>query len=156
MSTELLPISALRHRHKTNSDYILNRNWTGDCEFLIVQDLIIRWSRIPVIKDYPYLFDYEYLLNGNFSNHGKGDLILTKDISMTSLLVVEVKFINLRATGSTASTSRTKNRKKVREQAEIYSDLARAMYPGADVTAVTVTNEEICMHSEALGWHRIY
>jgi len=61
--------------------------------------------------------------------------------------VVEVKYINLARTGPTARTSRTKHRKKVKEQAWRYACHARAKYPGYAITYDTFTNE--------FGWQKL-
>jgi hypothetical protein len=89
---------------------------------------------------------HEYHVVPGQSHHGVGDFLLKK-VGEKRLVVVEVKYIDLARTGPTASTRRTKHRKKVKEQAWRYACHARAKYPGYAITYGTFTNE--------FGWQKL-
>ena len=86
---------------------------------------------------------HEYHVVPGQSQFGVGDFLLEK-VGEYTLVVVEVKYIDLASTGHTARVSRTKHRKKVKEQAWRYARHARDKYPGY-ATAVCVYTNEIGM-----------
>lgn len=98
----------------------------------------IDWAATYTLKEYEY-----YIVPGQ-DNCGKGDLLLEK-VGEKTLLVVEAKYIkSAKAPGTlpkTLQTSRTKGRKKVREQALRYACLMEKKYPDYNVVACIYTNE---------------
>ena len=100
--------------------------------------LVDRSNRLKVIR-------YEYNVVPRQNQYGVGDFLL-KRVGEKTLVVVEVKYINFANAGrnaSTSKTSRTKNRKKVKEQARKYADLASAKFPAYKILVYIFTNENV-------------
>ena len=109
-------------------------------EFLILKFLIIHQSEIDPIKDYPFIFGWEFPFDPILSNLGKVDLILTD--GQSKYLIVEVKHITETA-GKNACAKRNKSRSKVRAQAKEYGKRFQNQHPDFEVRAKVFTNEII-------------
>lgn len=84
--------------------------------------------------------EIEYPVAGNLTQLGVGDIrIVTHD----RIIVIETKHIDFSNTGKTATTKRTKHRKKVREQCLTYVAWNRInrYSQGKRVIGMTATNE---------------
>lgn len=80
----------LLHRDKTIRNYINARNWDKNPEFLLVKDLINELgNRRPDLKDYIYIYDYEWEVIQGEAHKGKGDLIFTD--GNNNFLIIECK-----------------------------------------------------------------
>ena len=104
-------------------------------EFHLVRILVMKppskW--IPYTKEYPFIFDYEWSIEGGF-----GDLIYTDGCD--NFLIVEVKSMS---TGGKASTMRNRNRNKRnegKEQTKKYRTLWREKNPQVNTTGIFVTD----------------
>lgn len=76
---------------------------------------------------------------GNLSNMGVGDLVARAPAG--EHVVIEVKWLNLLATGPTACEARRKHRLEVKDQARKYAKHWRDKNQGVRVIAATFTNE---------------
>ena len=123
--------------------------------------MLLHQRDIVSIRDYPYVIAYEWEVNRSdclstlqhlyklemasiinmLPNNHKGDLVLMDE--NYDFLGVEVKYIDNYSSGRTAKTSRTKNRKQVREQAEKYAEFFEMMFPWASAKGVAFTNETL-------------
>lgn len=89
------------------------------------------------IKNTKYeLFQMEYEIEG-----GVGDILLRAKDGSKKLAVVEVKYIDVHSSGRTARARRTRNRKKVEEQAWRYGHAVKRKYPAFSVMVCAYTNE---------------
>lgn len=64
----------------------------------------------------------EYLVMSGYAQFGKGDILT---VTPEAVNIYELKYIDRVASGKTAKVKRTKQRKKVREQALAYTAFAR-------------------------------
>ena len=65
------------------------------------------------LVNHPYLFDFEYDVDPNYSQFGRGDMIFTDGNG--SFIIVEVKFVDGLSSGKNAREKRRKKRRKVEE-----------------------------------------
>ncbi|MFW9854688.1 MAG: hypothetical protein ACFFFG_06490 [Candidatus Thorarchaeota archaeon] len=112
-------------------------------EFLLTKFLLTYQSQIDPLDKFPFIFAYEFPLHPEMTNVGKIDLILV-DPNEKSLhfLIVEIKYLQTKS-GKTSRTSRTKKRRKVEEQADLYTKQFALLFPNAQINAVYFTNENI-------------
>ena len=111
-----------------------------ESEYTLRVYIIKNRHEIDIIKNYPYIYDYEYYVFPPYSQYGMGDLIFTN--GEEKYLIVELKYLTQRS-GKTARTSRRKHRNKVLEQAFSYGTIFKRHNPGANVSALAVTNENL-------------
>ena len=102
--------------------------------------VITNSKEITIIKNYPYLFAVEYLVNPPYSQFGKGDLIFTK--GKNQFLIIELKYLTQNS-GRTSQTSRRKHRRKVEEQALRYGRCFKRRHPEFHISAMAITNENL-------------
>lgn len=110
-------------------------------ETLLVAFCMEHQKEIPILSDYPFIVEYEYVPDNGSTNPGKGDLILTN--SIRNYLIVEVKYLT-QATGKSAVNRRKYQRKKVKEQVTKYLDQFRLEFPTTLVDGLALTNEVLC------------
>ena len=107
----------LERRDQVLRAYFAGRDWDTNNEYVIKRHLVLQSHNL--LPTYPFLIDDEWEAEPNQGQEGKGDLIFTD--SAGHFAVVEVKWIDLATSGSTAKVRRTKKRKKVQEQAVDYA-----------------------------------
>ena len=130
--------SDIQHRDQVLRAYFQGRDWDKNQEYRLKQKLVLHSAEL--LPDYPYVFDDEWEVNENRTQDGKGDLIFTDGEGRYA--VVEVKWLDLKSSGKTTRTNRTKKRQKVQEQAVIYAnELKQKMGKSSQVTAYWFTNE---------------
>ncbi len=126
------------HRDRVLRTYFEGRYWDGNEEFALKRELVLRSH--DILSEYPFLIDSDWEVYPNMAQNGQGDLIFTD--GQKRFAVVEVKWIDTARTGSTVSARRTKNRKKVKEQAAWYRDvLASRLQDAVKVEGYYFTNE---------------
>ena len=104
----------------------------------ILQEQVIRYQRNhPPFTQLYYAQEWEVI--PGYSQFGKGDLVFKRP-GFEEYLVIETKYIRTDS-GKTARGSRTKNRKKVVEQALRYGAIFKQRHPGAEVEIATFTND---------------
>lgn len=118
-------------RDRVIRDYINGRIWDTNREFALVRKLVGEGH--PKLADFPLIHDYEWEVECGRTDLGRGDLVYTD--GKGNFAVVEVKFIDISRSGSTARVKRTKSRTQVRNQAFVYADAFLKM-PGKDVITV--------------------
>lgn len=80
----------IKYRDKTIRKYIFARNWDNNPEFLLNKEVVLNLAiRRPLLKNYKYVYDYEWEVIPGFSDKGKGDLILTD--AKNHYLIIECK-----------------------------------------------------------------
>lgn len=138
----MIEIEEIKYRDSIIRPYILGRNWDSNEEFLLVQK-VVKGERIGnYLKDYPFIYDYEWEVLPGLTNYGKGDLVFTD--GKGNFLIVECKFIDLNDSGSTARTKRRKKRRHVEEQTPKYMMEFKSKHPNVKkVIGLGVTNEKI-------------
>jgi len=109
-------------------------------EFQLMTFVITNSKEITILKNYPYLFAVEYMVEPPFSQFGKGDLIFTD--GKNQFLIVELKYLT-KNSGNTAQTSRRKHRRKVEEQALRYGRCFKKRHPECNIAALAITNENL-------------
>ena len=88
-------IKDIKHRHNTLKIYLENRNWdkspTGSLiEFDLIRDVAkILHERKPILKNFIYIYDYEWEVIPGRTDKNKGDLIFTD--GKNNFLIVECK-----------------------------------------------------------------
>ena len=128
----------IEHRDRVLRAYFEGRNWDGNQEFALTQEVVMR--RQELLPDYPFVFDYEWEVEPNRSDNGKGDLIFTD--AAGRFAVVEVKWIDTFNTGPTSRKKRNADRNKVRSQAADYRTfLAAKLQISGQVEGYYYTNE---------------
>jgi hypothetical protein len=127
----------IEYRDRVLRAYIRDRNWDKNDEYLLKQQLV-KHSTI-LLPEYPYLIEDEWEVETSQSDKGKGDLVFASEHSRFA--VVEIKYIDLRSTGRTASRKRTAKRQEVKKQAIDYA-ATYAMRQLQNVEAFTFTNEK--------------
>ena len=109
----MIPKKELIHRDNTIRNYIINRTWDKNPEFLIVQDVIRNLGeKIPQFRNYKYAYDYEWEVVQGRTNEGKGDLVFTDGLG--KFLIVECK---------------KKDPQKLRKQAIDYMKTFKEIHP---------------------------
>lgn len=112
-------------------------------EFLLTKFLLTYQKQIDPLDKFPFIFAYEFPLHPEMTNVGKIDLILVDpQDNIPRFLIVEVKYLQMKS-GKTSRTSRTKKRRKVEEQADLYTKQFALLFPKAQIDAVCFTNENI-------------
>lgn len=106
-------------------------------EKLLLAFCISNQSDIPSIANFPYIMEYEYLIEPERPDKGKGDLLLSD--GNNNLLVVEAKYLPYG--NKTDSSKRCKARRIVKEQAQRYKALVQQKYPNSKVDSITLTND---------------
>lgn len=118
--------------------YFFLRDWGSNEEFKLARTLVL--LRRELLADTPYVYDYEWETRDDDASHGRGDLIFTD--GKGKFAVVEIKYIDIHRSGSSARVKRSKRRSHVRDQALKYG---RHLYISRNevhsVTAWTFTNE---------------
>ena len=94
-----------------------------------------------ILMKYPFVYDYEWFVEKNYSNMGRGDIVLTD--GKNNFLIIEFKYIDKSLIGRTQRVKRTRKRKEVKEQATFYKNAFKKLNPGAKCTAMAYTNEGI-------------
>ncbi len=85
----------INHRHNTLKNYLENRNWDKNpqgnlIEFDLVKDVVKNLhERKPVLKNFIYIYDYEWEVIPGRTDKKKGDLIFTD--GKNNFLIVECK-----------------------------------------------------------------
>eukprot|EP01028_Stygiella_incarcerata_P006535 TRINITY_DN2668_c1_g3_i1.p1 TRINITY_DN2668_c1_g3~~TRINITY_DN2668_c1_g3_i1.p1 ORF type:complete len:672 (+),score=181.94 TRINITY_DN2668_c1_g3_i1:362-2377(+) len=132
----LLSKELLEHLDSIHRPYMhLRGHELGDQEALLGSEFV---EEEYVKKDWPYVFAYEWPVAPGRTQWGKGDVILCDG---EKFLILEIKYINLDSHGATASTARTKRRKKVREQAARYCAQFCLDHPGVPAVAASLMND---------------
>ena len=103
----------------------------------ILQKQVIRYQRNH--PPFTQLYAQEWEVIPGYSQFGKGDLVFKRP-AFEEYLVIETKYIRTDS-GKTARGSRTRNRKKVVEQALRYGAIFKQRHPGAEVEVATFTND---------------
>jgi len=104
-----------------------------------LQEMLIDCPPIPFIQLYRREWMADEWGECHLSQFGVGDLVFKRP-GLEEYLVVETKFMTT-STGTTASTSRTKGRKKVKEQAACYGHKWKRLHPQATVYYAWYTND---------------
>jgi len=126
------------HRDRVLRAYFEGRYWDGNEEFALKRELVLKSH--DLLPEYPFLIDSDWEVYPNMAQTGQGDLVFADGAGCFA--VVEVKWIDMMSTGDTASTRRTKKRKKVKEQAGWYRDvLASRLQDALKVEGYYFTNE---------------
>jgi hypothetical protein len=157
---EELPIASLRERHREKEQKLTQqleqKNTEMKEELKLMQHVVdvrngcyngaVVASPLGLLNvdiDVPvswFLYDVEWHVVPNQTNHGVGDLVFANTLGM--FVVVEVKSIK-QGTGHTARTKRTQQRKELPEQAQKYADCLRKANPRAAlVLGSYFTNEQ--------------
>ncbi|AFY93155.1 hypothetical protein [Chamaesiphon minutus] len=127
----------IEYRNRVLRDYIRDRNWDKNDEYLLKQQLV-KCSTI-LLPEYPYLIEDEWEVETSQSDKGKGDLVFASEY--LRFAVVEIKYIDRKSTGRTASRKRTAKRQEVKQQAIDYAAIyARRHLQNVEV--FTFTNEK--------------
>jgi hypothetical protein len=127
------------HRDRILRAYFEGRAWDGNEEFTLKRELVLK--SYDILPMYPFLIDSDWEVHPNMAQAGQGDLIFTDGAECFA--VVEVKWLDMVSTGSTASTRRTQKRKKVKQQATLYGEVLASKLPRtAKVTSYYFTNED--------------
>ena len=94
-----------------------------------------------ILMKYPFIYDYEWFVEKNYSNMGRGDIVLTN--GKNEYLIIEFKYIDKSLIGRTQRVKRTRKRKEVKEQALFYKNSFKKLNPNAKCIAIAYTNEGI-------------
>ncbi|MBD0345427.1 MAG: hypothetical protein ICV63_11530 [Coleofasciculus sp. Co-bin14] len=103
-------------------------------EFYLIKFILLNQSDIKTLQHYPYLIAYEWkveALEAGRLRPDVGDLVLMDEHHR--FLVVEVKYIDEKASGNVARKKRNQRRNKVCKQAMKYGKLFKIMFPWAVV-----------------------
>jgi hypothetical protein len=103
-------------------------------EFYLIKFILLNQSDIKTLQHYPYLIAYEWkveALEAGRLRPDVGDLVLMDEHHR--FLVVEVKYIDEKASGNVARKKRNQRRNKVCRQAMKYGKLFKMMFPWAVV-----------------------
>ena len=132
-------IDEIKHRDHVLRDYFKGRDWDRNNEYLLKQKLIRCSDRL--LPEYQYVIEDEWEVDAGRADQGCGDLIFTDGLG--NFAVVEVKWIDVKSSGSTATNKRTKKRKAVKEQAISYATIYKEKNLSAvkQLEAYTYTNE---------------
>lgn len=132
-------IDEIQHRDQVLRAYFKGRDWDRNDEYILKQKLI-RCSAW-LIPEYQYVIEDEWEVDAGRADQGCGDLVFTDGLG--NFAVVEVKWIDVMSSGSTATNKRTKKRKAVKEQAISYAEIYKEKNLSAvnQVEAYTYTNE---------------
>jgi len=127
----------IRHRDKTIRSYILSRNWDNNPEFLIAREVVQDLTKkMPELRKFKFVFDYEWEVEPGLSNKGKGDLIFTDGDN--NFLIVECKF---------------RNSKEVRQQTLKYMKLFKVIQNDVKlIMGLAVTKEGWDLVSDDLNY----
>jgi len=88
-------IEDIKHRHKTLKNYLENRNWDknprgGLIEFDLMRDVAKNLhKRKPFLKNFIFIYDYEWEVIPGRTDKNKGDLVFTD--GKNNFLIVECK-----------------------------------------------------------------
>lgn len=127
-----------KYRDQILRAYFKGRNWDANYEFLLKRKLVLNSHEL--LPSFPFLIDDEWEVEPNRSQQGKGDLLFSDGLG--NFAVVEVKYIDLENTGSTASNRRTKKRSLVIEQTKEYTNaLASHLKKFVKIEGYIYTNE---------------
>ena len=91
-------IENIEHRHNTLKNYLENRNWDKNpegklIEFDLIRDVAINLhTKKPILKNFIYIYDYEWEVIPGRTDKRKGDLIFTD--GKNNFLIVECKLGN--------------------------------------------------------------
>lgn len=125
-------------RDQVLRQYFAGRDWDHNNEYALKRQLVLA-SR-ELLPDYPFLIEDEWEAEPNRNQEGKGDLLFSDGEGRFA--VVEVKWLDLGASGKTPKTRRTKKRKKVKDQAVNYaSALAQRLQLFVQIEGYSFTNE---------------
>lgn len=111
-----------KHRDRVLRAYVEGRTWDNEpgSEFNLVRKLVMQGH--PLLEPFPYLVDYEWEVEGGFSDEGRGDLVFSD--GQGNYATVEVKVVQggrRGGSGSTTRNARRKKRRKVEAQAWDYA-----------------------------------
>ncbi len=130
--------SEIGRRDRVLRAYFEGRTWDVNAEFGLKRELVLKSYHL--LPEYPFLIDNEWEVSPNMSQGGRGDLIFADGFGQFA--VVEVKWLNLNSTGSTACARRTQKRKEAKEQAVRYRNILASQLPQArKVEGYYFTNE---------------
>lgn len=113
-------------------------------EFYLIKFLLLKQSYIKTLQHYHYLIAYEWkveLPGGKLLRPDVGDLVFMDEYNR--FLVVEVKYIDEKASGYIARKKRNQRRNKVCEQAIKYAGLFKIMFPWSVVLKGAFTNASL-------------
>ena len=113
-------------------------------EFALIKFLLLKQSDMKTLQHYPYLIAYEWkveLPEAGLLRPDVGDLVLMDEYHR--FLVIEVKYIDAKASGGAARKKRNQRRNKVCEQAIKYAELLKIMFPWSVVLKGAFTNESL-------------
>jgi hypothetical protein len=103
-------------------------------EFYLIKFILLNQTHIKTLQHYPYLIAYEWkteALEAGRLRPDVGDLVLMDEHHR--FLVLEVKYIDEKASGNVARKKRNQRRNKVCKQAMKYGELFKMMFPWAVV-----------------------
>lgn len=109
---------------------------------MLIQEIVKGELAGNYLKDYPFLYDYEWEVLMGKTDYGKGDLVFTDGLG--NFLITECKFIDLNDSGKTARTRRRKKRRYVEKQTPKYMMEFESRHPNVkNIIGLGVTNEKI-------------
>jgi len=117
----------------------------------IEQYILINQIDLKIFQDYPYIIEYQYMLEPPHSQMGKGDLIFTD--GNNRFLVVEVKFLRQSSPINSGRTTRVRNRNSRRHlesQVIKYGKHFLTLFPNSEVRVIGSTNQNLFHVSEKL------
>jgi Holliday junction resolvase-like predicted endonuclease len=130
--------SEMERRDQVLRAYFQGRDWDENNEYVLTRHLVL--NSYELLPDYPLIIDDQWEAEPNRNQEGEGDLLFADGEGRFA--VVEVKWIDLTSSGDTASTRRTKKRKKVKEQAANYAcSLAQRLDTFVQIEGYWFTNE---------------
>jgi len=128
----------VEHRNQVLRSYFEGRDWDANNEHALKRYLVQNSHKL--LPNYPFVIDDEWEAEPNRNQEGRGDLLFADGEGRFA--VVEVKWLDLVATGKTAKTRRTQKRKKVKTQAANYVySLAQRLETFIQIEGYWFTNE---------------
>lgn len=126
--------------HKFRKEILSYLNMYPSGEKFLIAFLISRLSDFSPFYKYPYIYNFEYFVEPpNYSQYGKGDLILTS--GRKYYLVMEAKYLR-QDSGKAAKKSRNNARNVVESQAEKYARILKRQNPTFIVNYTNLTNDK--------------
>ncbi|MGB3138703.1 MAG: hypothetical protein WBB18_17975 [Nodosilinea sp.] len=128
----------MQRRDQVLRAYFLGRDWDDNNELALKRDLVLRSQEL--LPNYPLLINDEWEVEPNRTQDGKGDLLFTDGAGCYA--VVEVKWVDVDTSGSTARSSRTGKRSRVKKQAANYAQaLVNCLQTFIQIEGYWFTNE---------------
>lgn len=134
------PHPDILYRDRVLRAYVMGKRWNLVGEFALLRKLIAAPPK-GLHEAVPCLYDHEWEVEPGRSQSGKGDIVMTNGTG--TYAVVEVKWLNMDASGRTARSRRTRKRSQVEEQAIRYAREFFKSHPEATVVAPLVFTDEV-------------